>query len=433
MNNQSILVSIQHAVDKIAWDTPKQKQKAMWLCSCVFNLYTINGYKFNDYVSLSRNYFITLFPSKRDYIIKQILVDNGIFECDHSYNVLKGIGKGYRFGKECFKQINITSSTITFTKSNGNSTISYLCPHFTTEYYQGFYVSLLERLTFEDDTDELIAALSAIQPESLTVNENIKDQYVYIRHEKQEFRYSIDKAISFALQTGNSLIKFKDKFYIDQPEYFIVSKSMQLKITYCQSIFNIKNGLYYCNRNDTNNRLDYNLTGLKKELFTKMKFDGEHLVELDIANAQFAIAAYINQDIDANFINNAHRGTLYSYVEKELELEAGMGKQLMFRVAFDKVKHDDEFKFVRKLFPKLMTWVDTYKQEHGYKLFSNLLQKKEAQIMIDGLLMHLIAKGYEVFTIHDALRVKQSQANEIMTIMNGYFDSIGFKCAIRQK
>jgi len=51
--------------------------------------------------------------------------------------------------------------------------------------------------------------------------------------------------------------------------------------------------------------------------------------------------------------------------------------------------------------------------------------------MIDGLLITLIRKGYDVFTIHDALRVKQSQVAEIKSLVNEYFDSIGFKCHVR--
>jgi hypothetical protein len=215
---------------------------------------------------------------------------------------------------------------------------------------------------------------------------------------------------------------------------FIVQKEAQRKIAYAQSIFNLKNQIYYCNRNLTNSRLDYNLTGLKKELFSKIKFEGEPLVELDIANAQFAIASHINKDVDVMFTYHAQKGTLYQYIESKLSLQSGEGKKLMFRIAFDKVKSTEEFNKIRNLFPLYTIWADNYKRDNkNYKLFANLLQKKESEIMIDGLLAHLIAKGLKVFTIHDALRVKQSQANEINIIMNGYFDSIGFKCTIRQK
>lgn len=78
-----------------------------------------------------------------------------------------------------------------------------------------------------------------------------------------------------------------------------------------------------------------------------------------------------------------------------------------------------------------MKWADNYKCNNGYKLFSNLLQRKEAEIMIDGLLMRLIYKGYKVFTIHDALRVKEAEAEEIKSIAEEYFGQIAFQCLFR--
>ena len=337
MNNQSILVSIHQSVNNINWKTPKQKEKALALCSCIFNLYTMRGYKFSDYLSLSSNYFTAILPSKRDYIIKKQLEDSGIFECDGSYNVVKGIAKGYRFSQECFGQATVSSSINSFTYST-TSTISYLFPHSKGLFLNAFYEGILGRLSFGDGIDELINELSKIDLTDLTLNENIPDEFIYILNGNRKERYSKAYAIKLAKHTGHDLIQFKDKCYIDEPGSFMENKSRQLKITYCQNVFNIKNKLFYCSRNDTNNRLDYNLTGLKKELFEKLRFDGERLIELDIANAQFAIAAYLNATIDDNFMNHAQTGNLYSHIEKELKLSPGDGKQLMFRIAFDKVK-----------------------------------------------------------------------------------------------
>ena len=449
--NQSILVSIQQSVNQINKLTPLQKQKAINLFGSIFNLYRVNGQLYSNYISLSRNYFISQLPSKRDYVIKQILVDNEILMCDNKYNVFKGIGKGYKFNTKFLVESNISSTELTFTSSTTikTATISYLCPHQEPCFYynqsrpfslQSYFKTNLERLTFDDSIDTQIKKLSEIQAHKLKVNKNITDQFVYLTLNKKEYRYPIQKALKLANEAGCDLIQFKDKCYLDDQCSFIENKSRQLNISYCQSVFNIKNNIFYCDRNDTNNRLDYNLTGLKKELFEYMLFDDEKLVELDITNAQFAIAAHLNTTIDANFIENAQRGSLYLYTGQALNLSTKTGKDdeikkaakaLMFRVAFDKVKSNTEFTLLRSLYPKYMDWADGYKKKHGYKMFANLLQNKEAEIMIDGLLMYLISKGYEVFTIHDALRVKESQADEIRALMNDYFQSIRFKCLVR--
>jgi hypothetical protein len=292
----------------------------------------------------------------------------------------------------------------------------------------------MNNLTFDEDIDDYIEQLANITKTDLTINNNITDAFIYLQLDKKSYRYSLKEAIKLSKEVGKDLIQCNDHYYLDSVSDFIIQKETQRKIAYYQTIYNLKHHLYYCSRNITNNRLDYNLTGLKKELFGKIFFEGEPLVELDIANAQFAIAAHINPTVDPHFIIHSQNGTLYSYIESKLQLPSGDGKTLMFRVAFDKVKNTTEFKQIRQLFPLYSNWADSYKKNNNdYKLFANLLQKKEAEIMVDGLVPVLASKGYRVFTIHDALRVKASQADEIKQSMQAYFNQIGFNCLIRQK
>src|ERR1022692_2307479 len=307
--NQSILVSIQESINQIKWSNPKQKEKATKICKALFNQFVIDNERFSVFKGFAQNYFTSIIPARRDLAIRKVLIGNGILECDNKYKFTKdannGIPKGYRFNQKFFTESNISSTEVTFTYSTAtnNSSISSYCPHQDPCFYysqpspvllQSYFKTNLERLTFDDDIDTHINYLSEIQAQNLTINENITDQFIYLTLNKEKYRYSLKNAIKLAVKTGKDLIQFKDKFYIDQPTQFIENKSRLLNITYCQSVFNIKNKLFYFGRNDTNNRLDYNLTGLKKELFEKLRFDGEKLVELDIANAQFAIGAHLN-------------------------------------------------------------------------------------------------------------------------------------------
>jgi|GEM_PF-6208825 len=446
--NQSILVTIQQAVNALKWKTPLQNQKALKLCASIFNLYRLNNQLYSTRLCLSSKYFSTIMGSKRDYVIKDKLVNAGILDCDNKYSVAKHIGKGYRFNPQFFANINVSSTNQTFTysiskSSSKNSTIIYLFPHqepsiyngSNTQFLQNYVFTNMNKLSFTDAVDNYIDTASIVQIEDIKINEEITDDFVYLKFDKDEknYRYSLKKALALAHTKKLDLIKYKSKFYLYDAANFATDKSIQLRIFNSQSVYNINNKRFYCDRNSTNHRLDYNLTGLKKELFDYLQFDGEKLVELDIANAQFAIAAHLNTTIDANFVFHAQRGSLYSSMETELNLKPKEGKALMFRVAFDKIKHENEFNQIRSIFPLYMKWADSYKKQNGYKAFANLLQKKEAEIMIDGLLMHLIEKGYEVFTIHDALRVKESQATEIKAIVDAYFASIGFECLVRGK
>ncbi len=432
MNEKTLLLAINNAIENLNWNNELQKQRAKQICAYILNQYVYNGYNLSDYISLAHKYFQTICKSHQDaHDIKKVFINSGILECNNSYNITKGQSKGYRFGQTLLsKEVTSTNQTFTSFTASTKVTISYLLP---IQYYQGYCVNNLSHLKFDCDIEDYINDLATVKPVDLLINEKVTDGYFTISYVNKEYRYSKAKAIEAARDQGKVLIQHKKNYYIDTADNFITTKSYSQRLSYCYSVFNINNQIFYCDRNNTNNRLDHNLTGLKKGLFSKLTFDGERLHELDIANAQFAIAAHLNPEIDQSFIEQAQAGTLYSTIEEELKLKPKEGKALMFKVAFDKIrKKDHDQNAVRKLYPKYMAWVEAYKKKNGYKAFANLLQRKESEIMIDGLLKQLIEGGYNLFTIHDALRVKQSEVNEIYGITTNYFDQIGFNCHLRK-
>ena len=196
-------------------------------------------------------------------------------------------------------------------------------------------------------------------------------------------------------------------------------------------VFDIENEIYRVSRNDTNFRLDYNFTNMKSDLFKYILFDNEELEELDIANSQFAMLSHICSDIDDIFIELSQSGKLYSYISEKFNITELEAKNKMFCVAFGQVekKQDD----IRSIFPKTMEFIDNYKKKNGYKSFSNLLQVSESNIMIDGLFKILNEEGYEVFPIHDAFRIKKSDLEKVKNRIDEYFNSINFKCLLRNK
>lgn len=443
MKKQSILLSIHEAVNNLQWESPLIQEKAINICTAIFNQFIWDKESFFIYKSFAQEYFTNVTKSKKYYYIKNILVENNILDCDNKYTFSKGgngLPKGYRFNTKFFESSNYSSNNLTFTfsidksaeqvkstpshsiQTNNSSENSFLRDYITAN---------LDHLSFADNIDSFITTLAKIQRDEVVTDPNEMDEFIYLSLNKRTYRYSKKTALTLAKETKQTLIKFNSRYYISTPEIFIAQKEIQRMISYTHAIFNLKNKLYYCSRNTTNNRLDYNLTGLKKELFTKITFKRELLSELDIANAQFSIAAYLNPDVDSVFIEHAQNGTLYNYVEYKLNLKPTEGKQLMFRIAFDKVKSTQEYKNVRVLFPAFIDWVDAVKAQDTYKSFANLLQRTESRIMIDGLLSFLIDQGYDVFPIHDAIRIPESRVTAVKNDMSNYLASIGLKCKIR--
>lgn len=436
---KSILNNIKESISNIDWKSKTFENKALDLCTYIFNLYAQEGGDFNLYKSLSYNYFKKIIKTKSYiYPIKNKLIENGILEShnSNSYNVKKGKGKLYRFNQEL-----ISGDYVTLCCPKSNNDVTLCCPkinfcgltqsenitkliNYKSSQYHICYpksISLttsdLQKLSFRPEVNDFIDEFSLTEKD-IKCNNEIENEFINLKLENDNWRIKKETGLKFALEQELDLILYKDKCYLENKEDFLIRKTNELKLIYKKSVFEIENGIYRISRNDTNKRLDYNLTNMKSSLLDFLLCDGEPLIELDIANAQFAILAFITQDLDEEFINKAQSGELYSDNKKE-----------WFRIAFDKIKKDqDNF---REKFPKTMKFIDSYKKEFGYKSFSNLLQNTESLIMIDGLLPLL--EDFDVYPIHDAIRVKESQLNEVKKITEEFFNEINFKCLLRNK
>ena len=59
-----------------------------------------------------------------------------------------------------------------------------------------------------------------------------------------------------------------------------------------------------------------------------------------------------------------------------------------------------------------------------------MLQTKEAEIFIDGLLKRFEHKGFCILTKHDSVVVEEELSSEVKQDMLNYFRTINFKCTI---
>lgn len=438
---KSILENIKIAIDKINWQSETKKSKALEVCISIYNLYVYNGGDFYTFKSLSVKYFEEIIKTKKYvYEIKNSLIENSILEVNNSYNVSVGKGKGYRFTsllvdgdyvtlcypkelqpnndvtlcypKSTFQHIKISSNFQSFLNSFDSYHICY--PTIESYIKQG-----LSKIEIKEEINDYISNYE-IKRSEYKINSEIIEDYVNVVFDDGIYRYKLENAVKLSNELQLDLIEWKNKYYIENIDNFINRKNKELKLIFKKNIFDINNGIYRVSRNETNRRLDYNLTNMKSEILNYLTLEGEELIELDISNAQFAILSFISNDLDLEFIDKTQNGKLYND-----------NKQKWFRIAFDKIKKDQDD--IRLQYPNTMKLIDSIKNNNGYKSFSNILQNAESLIMIDGLLNRLISLNYSVFPIHDAIRVKKSESNIIKNEIQKYFDEINFKCNVRNK
>ncbi|MGB4775079.1 MAG: hypothetical protein WBP45_07905 [Daejeonella sp.] len=409
-------------------------------------------YRF-DFHPFASKYWNIIFGSSYQYVLKT-MKQAGIIE-------VKGWWNGYRFiehyipGEVCkhmrlnrnylsgdLVAINITSTRKS--RYNKEKIKEYVTIHRRRVFKKYFYtqfqglVKNADRLSIE--MKQTIANISA---SSFRINNQIKRKRIMLANYGKSY-ISLNSAIKIASRSGKNVIQDRNHFVIENLDIYIEQRKYDVKCSYTNIIYKLLNKKYYVSRNDTNNRLDHNLTVLSKKLL-RVIMEDNGLAEIDLKNSQFAILAHVmkedkkverTEDFIA-FCEQTAKGNLYEFIKEQFELDTrSEAKETMMELAFS--SHNNcthELKpMLKKLFPTVVKYIDNYKgkaaEKYGkgeHNRFAIMLQKKEASMFIDNIFWQLKNLGFWVITKHDSLIVKSDQKEEVKHIIQQYFKSIGFE------
>ncbi len=190
----------------------------------------------------------------------------------------------------------------------------------------------------------------------------------------------------------------------------------------------INDGFLFFKRNDTNGRLDSNLTSLPSFLRPYL-ISSERLMYLDIKNSQpfFLFTLLKNKpEIDPEELNRyaelVLNGTLYEFLmveylkHKGRELNRKQVKLMLCKIFYSRNESFPAYKiFFKSLFPTIMQFIrDTNQKEH--KTLAIQLQTMESFTVLDKVMVELQARGIKPYTIHDGFICKESEAETIKTV-----------------
>lgn len=396
----------------------------------MFNAIIKDGGNFQTPKQFHSDYFIKLITKcgTRCTILRELKLAGILIDTTYSTGrpakdgkkEVKAYMKAYSFGHNY-----IYNSPIIFTQfKNINKTDDRIKFHQLNE--------TLKTVHIDTEVFDFIPELIEKELKKIVIGKDITNKMITMKMGKIEKKEPLCYWLAVATRNNVALIKFKKRFYIEGAKSFIERKRIELEIVYTHSIEQIINGNFYANRNETNDRLDYNMTGLKKELFPFLYLDGEKTEEIDIINAQFALFANIPAfDLDENFKKMAQSGQLYEYIGSEINMTRDQVKEYLIVVAFGEVEHHQ--KALNELFPVTMKSISDFKNEFGYEKFSVMLQKAESNLMIDGVFKLLYDNNIKTLPIHDSVRVKASDAVMVKRMMEKFFVEKDFKCALKNK
>lgn len=302
---------------------------------------------------------------------------------------------------------------------------------------------------FEEDVNTLVIdydklmnlvrkRIEDLSIEDFQVNEQIKDDTIkiYTANGKTYYAKTID-AIAQAKKLGKSLIKDDGKCGIAVPNSFLHHKKQSIGYSYLTSLVKLQKHDLRAERNQTNKRLDTNFTNMSSVLVDEICFQNG-LVQIDLSNSQFAILTnllkeHLNSADFKLFQELSVSGQLYQYIQQIISLESvADAKNTMFEIMFSSRRNNTTSKVkLKQLFPSVIGWIDTYKKDFGDNQFSIMLQNKESEIFIDGLLTRIKKMKLFCLTKHDSLIVRRGDFSTVLDIIKTEFEKIDLQYCLK--
>ncbi len=386
--------------NKIQKDSYRLKEHLYIICDMIYRVGIFrkeDQYYSNTYVDIPYSYFrdiITFSPSitkAKDYLISE-----GIIECDNHSSKKNGKALGYRFRSDVISKlipVEIKKETLKKQIINNRQKRNNLVNSKYKEYKNHFLD------TFKIDTDAALDYINAL---------------FYKRISELGLKHANNDITDF-LKEFNKITSQFNYLYM--------------------SIHAIKDGQLFFNQNDTNNRIDTNLTSLKSEL-KQFIISSSNLVQIDIINSQPFLLSIIlkeekNSSIDRKelikYTNWTRKGLFYEkfteeYIKKyNCKISRKEIKELMFCIFYSKnesyVKQKGIFK---NIFPTISHWIQQQKLQN-HNTLAIKMQKFESEICIDKICNELDMQKIKYYTIHDAWLVSQEYVNATIHIIENCF------------
>lgn len=240
----------------------------------------------------------------------------------------------------------------------------------------------------------------------------------------------MEKAREVAARNGHHIYHRDKRVRICTEEQFHREKAFDTRETWTRALDELRNGDTYA-MIGKNGRLFSNMTSMPGPFLDFMRIKGEKVVSLDVKNCQMKVLSeWIKRGIGDNggnssvlskqrFADLASTGKIYELVQEIAGLETrSEAKIATFRALYSSHRAKSKVKTaLTKEFPGLIEELDALKKQYGKSFLADTMQQHESAVVINRVLHELFVMGYECFSKHDSILCRESQAEEIKSIM----------------
>ena len=445
--------SIITTIDKLEYNnkllTTTNKRDCYDICSRIYTNLSYNDPRI-EYSDIPRSYFTKLYGNASYSILLTLLKDNNIIEAKLDSN-----GKEYFLNLEDKKQC----------KSYRICNKHYKTPNLRIiqvkdKSSREIMLNNLKSITLKNSNfKQAIEILNEVNitydlqyASSFETNRLINNVDYSNTTEAIKVSYLINgKPVVKSIIPNNNFTK-EDNIIFYNKRYYIGNKvHLTTQIRRRQLTENIRNiqllmdGVFRASRNETNERLDTNITNIKSEYFN-LELDGEKMIYLDMKNCQPCLLAnfihnntriegfrmdYEETNEDAVlFYDLATTGTLYEYIQEHTDLSRSEAKMMFIIVLYGNTKTDKPAVMFRKLFPTIWRFIIAYRNRYGYEKLSVFFQSLESKLFIDGIYTDCLNNGIKCLTKHDSICFKESDYFDILKTIEEHLEKNNIKAKV---
>lgn len=302
-------------------------RRSLKLCRYIFKRFARLWKPFSEPIPISKEHFRN---NVNVHYLRElrILKDLGIIETDEKYwyiaagakeedPTLKGECKHYRFNQELvYSNPDVIQLAMKTEKEFQNSKVVRKTKR------------ILKKITVTLSEEEIIKTMcEKITPQTILTKCTLlsdldKGSYHQItvakkyrgglRFQKLGAWLSVAQIESRAKKKNVNAFLYRGKLYVTDLTEFVQHRVFENRNIYANSLLSlkakkrqqIKDCKIVCARNETNFRLDTNLTNMESSLLQYIRLDGEELTSIDLSNSQFNVLGYTIENLTKRFSKN---------------------------------------------------------------------------------------------------------------------------------
>jgi hypothetical protein len=313
----------------------KDTSRIIYFCDCITRKYIQNEQALNTAIELPNEFFEDKLASARG--LKKKIMDLGILELFKDYSTVSHKCKSYKFGDDYCDLNKLVEHTVRIKKRTKTKrepkTEDFSCTLNKTK-------DILQKIELSDmgggmSIEEYVSKCGADYHENILSKIDLPGKK-YLNNENK-------------FETIKGCL---DTFIADKISLKMSKDIMMLR--------RLETGNIYASRNETNRRLDSNLTNLRKLYTNKFTLAGEKLINIDLACSQFCLLANIITDNSSNHIKFDGLEEKFSRQLKTLYF-----KSLLATI----IKHGatlDEYKIIKEYYNNKIHYIEQYNEDITY-------------------------------------------------------------------